>query len=99
LRHLTDIQVDPEIQATYPATNGCRVRVTLKDGRAHEGHTPYAKGEPELPMTAGEIKKKFEVLTRDVLPAGGADQIFQKCMNLEKEGDLSSLMVLVAARE
>lgn len=99
LRYLTDVQVDPEIQATYPASNGCRVQVTLKDGSTHEGYTPYAKGEPELAMTVGEIKEKFEVLTRDVLPAGQSDQIFQHCMSLEKEQDLSSLMALVAARE
>ncbi len=97
LRHLTDIQVDPEIQATYPASNGCRVRVTLKDGSTHEGYTPYAKGEPELPMAIGEIKNKFEVLTRDVLPDGRSDLIFQRCMSLEDEQNLNALMALLAA--
>jgi 2-methylcitrate dehydratase PrpD len=97
LRHLIDIQVDPEIQATYPASNGCRVRVELKDGSLYEGYTPYAKGEPELPMTIDEIMRKFEVLTRGVLPDGRSDLIFRRCMNLEEEQDLNSLMALLAA--
>jgi hypothetical protein len=73
--------------------------VTLKDGSILEGHTPYAKGEPELPMTIGEIKEKFEVLTRGVLPEGQSDLIFQRCMRLEGEQDLKSLMALLAAED
>jgi 2-methylcitrate dehydratase PrpD len=97
LRHLIEVQADPEIDPVYPAKNGCRVIVTLKDGQVLEGYTPYAKGEPELPMTEQELRTKFEVLTQDVLPVSRAAEIFDFCINLETTQDVAGLMALVRA--
>jgi 2-methylcitrate dehydratase PrpD len=94
LRHLTDVQVDPEIERAYPEKNGCRVLVTVEDGQTYEGFTPYAKGEPELPVTDAELKEKFTALTRDILPAERVDELFERCMGLEDVPDVGQLLKL-----
>jgi 2-methylcitrate dehydratase PrpD len=99
LRHLIDVQVDPEIEAAYPEKNGCRVLVTVKDGQTYEGFTPYAKGEPELPVTDAELKEKFAALTRDILPAERVDEIFDRCMHLEDVPDVGHLLALTVVKE
>jgi 2-methylcitrate dehydratase PrpD len=91
LRHLIDVEIDPEIEAAYPDRNGCRVIVTLKDGQVYEGYTPYAKGEPELRMTDAELQEKFSALAEDILPAGRLEELFERCMNLEKLRDVGAL--------
>lgn len=91
LRHLIDVEVDPEIEAAYPERNGCRVIITLKDGQVFEGYTPYAKGEPELRMTDAELQEKFSALAEDILPAGRPEELFERCMNLEAVGDVGAL--------
>ena len=98
LRGLVEIKVDPEIERLYPDRNGCRVIVTLEDGRVYEGYTPFAKGEPEFPMTEAELKTKFETLSRPILPPNRAEEIFDFCMALETAQDVGALLSLTATR-
>jgi 2-methylcitrate dehydratase PrpD len=98
LRHLIDVEVDPEIESVYPDRNGCRIMVELENGKTYEGYTPYAKGEPELAMTESELKRKFDVLTRDLFSAERADEIFALCMSLENVEDVGALMALTVAQ-
>lgn len=92
LRRLVDLEVDEEIESVYPARNGCHVFVTMKDGQTHHGYTPYAKGEPELPMSDAEIKAKFVALNRAILPMERLNAIYDYCMDLEHQGDLAELL-------
>lgn len=97
LRHITDVEVDPEIDAAYPDKNGCCVTVALADGRTYTGHVPYAKGEPEFAMTDAELCDKFRALTRRILPPGRAEEIYRCCMSLELAPDVRNLLHLVSA--
>jgi 2-methylcitrate dehydratase PrpD len=98
LRRLIDVEVDPEIESVYPDRNGCRIIVELENGQTFEGYTPYAKGEPELAMTESELKRKFDVLTRDLLSVDRANGIFALCMSLEDVEDVGALMALTVAQ-
>lgn len=97
LRHLIDIDVDPEIQATYPETNGCRVRVTLRDGNTYEGFVSYAKGEPEFRMSERELREKFRVLSRQVLSEERAAELHSHCAELELLPEIAPLLELATA--
>ena len=99
LRNLIDVQVDPEIEARYPDSNGCRLSVTLTNGEAREAFLPNMKGEPEFRMTDAELREKFSVLTRDLFPAQRAEQIYDLCAELESLRSIADLTQLCAAAE
>ena len=94
LRRLVEIEVEPEIEATYPDRNGARVVLELRDGRTLEGFVEYAGGEPENPMSEEQLKAKFEALNGQLLPAGRCDEIFSACMRLEELDSVVRLMEL-----
>jgi len=94
LRHVTDVVVDAEIERAYPDGNGCQIELRLTDGTILRGRTPYAKGEPEYPMTDEELRAKFNALTTAVLPASVAAEIYQRSMHLENETDVGDLLRL-----
>ncbi len=99
LRNLIDVQVDDEIEESYPALNGCRLQVTLNDGSRREAYLPNMKGEPEFRMTDGEMREKFGVLTRDLFAEAQAEQIYALCSGLESVDHIGQLTQLCAARE
>ena len=99
LRNLIDVQVDPDIEADYPALNGCRLQITLSDGDRREAYLPNMKGEPEFRMSEAEMREKFLVLTRDLFPQERADQIYAICSDLENLEHIGQLTGLCAAAE
>jgi 2-methylcitrate dehydratase PrpD len=96
LRHLVEVEVDPEIEAIYPNRNGCRVSVEVRDGRSFEGVVPYARGEPESPLSTDELRAKFSALTRKILSPASADTLYERCLQLP---DLANVSVLLEAHE
>lgn len=99
LRNLIDVQVDSEIEADYPALNGCRLRVTLDSGETRQAYLPNVKGEPEFRMSPAEMREKFTVLTRDLFGEDRVDHIEQLCMNLESVAETAELLRICSARE
>ncbi len=96
LRNLIDVQIDEEIEAAYPALNGCRLQVTMKDGSRREAYLPNMKGEPEFRMSNAEMREKFSVLTRELFPQEQADAIYDYCGALESATDIGRLTQLCA---
>ena len=99
LRNLIDVQIDEGIEAVYPALNGCRLQVTLKDGSRREAYLPNMKGEPEFRMTDTEMREKFGVLSHDLFPQDQADAIYEFCSALESAPDIRPLAQLCASPE
>lgn len=97
LRNLIDVTVDPEIEASYPQLNGCRLAVTLRSGQVREVYVPNMKGEPESRMSGTELKEKFRVLTEDLFGAERVDAIYKACEALETQADFSRLVALTTA--
>jgi len=99
LRNLIDVQVDEEIEASYPDLNGCRLQITLAGGEQRQAYLPNMKGEPEFRMTDAEMRQKFAVLSRDLLDPTRADQIYEACSQMEWLHDIGALTQLCAAGE
>ena len=99
LRNLIDVQVDRQIEARYPDSNGCRLQITLADGGMRETFLPNMKGEPEFRMTDAELRRKFAVLTQDLFHAERAEQIYDLCNRLETLPRVDELTRLCAAAE
>jgi 2-methylcitrate dehydratase PrpD len=52
------MQLDPEVDAAYPARWIGKVRVTTRDGKIHEGRVDEPKGDPGNTLSRSEIEQK-----------------------------------------
>ena len=58
---------DPELSKGYPGQRAAQVEIETTDGRKFAHFQPYRKGDPELPLTDGELNDKFLELATPVL--------------------------------
>ena len=56
------VKEDPELTAQSPGKRIAAVTVRLTDGTEYRQRVDYAKGDPENPMTAEELKEKTRQL-------------------------------------
>lgn len=56
------IEPDEEMTSWVPKKRASEATVTAKDGKTYTFRADYAIGEPELPMTTDDFKKKFREL-------------------------------------
>nr|WP_306421923.1 hypothetical protein [Azospirillum sp. 412522] len=57
----------PDLSAAYPRRRMARLAVRLRDGREIRHAQFVRKGDPEAPLTDGEILRKYEELAGSVL--------------------------------
>ena len=62
LAGLVSVKEDPEMTAQSPGKRIAAVTVRLADGTGYRERVDYAKGDPENPMTAEELKDKTRQL-------------------------------------
>ncbi len=61
------LTVDPEIDAAFPGARAARVEIVTTDGRRAAHFQPTRKGDPDQPLTDGELEAKFTELVAPVL--------------------------------
>lgn len=59
LMRRTIVRLDPELDARAPAELPARVSLRLRDGRQLSETVLTAKGDPEAPLSQGELRAKF----------------------------------------
>ncbi len=99
LRHITEVAIDPQIDAGYPSLNGCQLEVTLRGGAVHTVYLPNMKGEPEFRMTEDELVEKFNVLTRALFKEEWADAILAHCKDLDTADTIQPLLAACTTRQ
>ena len=62
VRRRVTVAVSDPIASAYPRRYGAEIVATLTDGSLRRVVVPNAKGDPENPMTAGEIEEKARTL-------------------------------------
>lgn len=75
--------LDPEIDASFPGRRAARVDVTLNDGRRFSHLQPDRKGDPELPLSDGELGDKLIELASPVIGADAARTLLGKLWALD----------------
>lgn len=65
----------PEFSSLFPAERWARVRITLRDGRTLVSAPARARGNPENPLSDGELRDKFHALAEPVLGSRRAARI------------------------
>jgi 2-methylcitrate dehydratase PrpD len=59
--------LDPEVDAGFPGRRAARVAITLRDGRHLSHLQPDRKGDPELPLSDGDLEGKLLELATPVI--------------------------------
>ena len=86
----------PEFTAMTPARRPARVRLHMADGSQREATVTASKGDPDRPMSAQELREKFEGLVRPVVGAEATDLAWEKLGRLSGLQRLDELMTLLA---
>jgi len=69
---------DARLETTFPREWPARVVIALEDGRRYEKFVRYPKGDPENPLTWGEMAAKFRALAGRVLSADRCGEILDR---------------------
>ncbi|MBI2207761.1 MAG: MmgE/PrpD family protein [Candidatus Rokubacteria bacterium] len=63
----------PAYTAEFPSATPARVTVRLRDGSVRQAEVRHAHGDPQRPLDAAGLRRKFHALTAGVLGAGAED--------------------------
>jgi 2-methylcitrate dehydratase PrpD len=87
----TEVVAVDALTAQYPTKFPARVTVTLKDGRAFTSQRDFPKGDPQDPLTPGEIEAKFLDNAAARYSAGEARELARLIKTLPESRDLRPL--------
>jgi len=83
LMHRVSLNGDTEMSERFPSMRAARVTMALEDGRTLQHFAPYRKGDPEAPLSDGEIDDKFDELVAPVIGTGAAARLREQLWRLE----------------
>ncbi|MGA9864886.1 MAG: MmgE/PrpD family protein [Acetobacteraceae bacterium] len=92
----TETVADPELTKLYPDKFPARVTIGLKDGRRLTETRYFPKGDPQEPLTPGEIEAKFLNNATGRISATAAREVVRLVRELQAADDLSRLFALLA---
>ena len=82
------LELDPQLDATFPAQRAARVRIQLENGKSEEWLQPTRKGDPDMPLSDQELNDKFLELAGPVLGAK-ANTRLEQLWRLETQSTLA----------
>jgi len=88
-----DVSVDAGIDAEFPKRRAARVAIETTGGETLEHYSPTRKGDPDNPLTDGELAEKFLEITGPVLGGDGAAALLETLWRLDETEDLGALPV------
>jgi 2-methylcitrate dehydratase PrpD len=77
---------DAELSRCFPAERWARVRVALKDGRVLVSDPAVARGNPENPLSDGEMQSKYRELAEPAIGVEHATLVEQIVAGLAEGG-------------
>ena len=90
------MELDPKFEplgliGTAPA----KLRIVLKDGRTLDGRCDLAKGNPEKPLSDGELSSKFLECVSDILTPQHSKRILEDLFAFETIEDIDSILKMI----
>ncbi|HEY1823807.1 MAG TPA: MmgE/PrpD family protein [Trebonia sp.] len=82
---------DPGMEALFPGQRVARVTVTDRAGETHVAERQTRKGDPDDPLTDGELRDKFRDLAGPVLGDDQAGRLEETLWRLSELPDLSAI--------
>jgi len=74
---------DTELSKGYPTQRAAQVEIELNDGRRHAHFQPTRKGDPEMPLSDGELNDKFTELAVPVIGESAARALLDQLWALD----------------
>jgi len=69
------LALDEEAEAAFPTLRGAEVVVTTGDGRERRFRQKTRRGDPDFPLSDGEIGEKFHMLAASVIGTEAAAEV------------------------
>jgi 2-methylcitrate dehydratase PrpD len=92
LRNKIRVVAKDRFSAAFPLRYGARVTAHLADGTSHETTVQAAKGDPENPMTEGELKRKYrQCLAQAGVSETHAQTLFDQADYIAQSPDMTGL--------
>lgn len=85
------LEADPELTSKFPNMRAARVCVHLKNGQVLDHFQPYRIGDPEAPLTDGQISEKFLELASPVISERAARQLLERLWAIDRVADVRKL--------
>ena len=99
VRHIMDrVQcvTDPKLDAQTPKLFPAWAEVRTSNGRTMRSELTYPKGDPENPVTWGEMRTKFNLLSAPVISSQRQKEIISAIDSLEQMDDVRQLASLLS---
>ena len=87
-----NLTIDPEIDMQFPTRRAAHICVTTKSGQIVQHYQQTRKGDPDLPLSDGELNEKFTELTAPVLGENKTKELLKNLWRLD-EINLSDCLV------
>ncbi len=88
-----ELRVEPEIEAAFPGRRAAIVEIETADGRSLTRHAPTRKGDPDNPLSDGELEDKFRELTAPVIGEAAGARLLETLWRVDTLDDLADLSV------
>jgi 2-methylcitrate dehydratase PrpD len=89
-----EIITDPTMEDRAANIRGAKVQVLLQDGSSKEVVVKLPKGDPEVPVSQGDIENKLRLCSEGLIPADRQQALIEAVWELEKMPELSLLLTL-----
>jgi len=83
LMRRVDVAVDPQLDAAFPAQRAARVAIEARDGRREEFLQPTRIGDPDAPLSDGQLDAKYLELAAPVLGEAKAKDLLGRLWRLD----------------
>ena len=88
-----ELRVEPEMEAAFPGHRAAIVEIVTVDGRNLTHHAPTRKGDPDNPVSDGELEDKFRELTAPVIGEAAGVRLLETLWRVDTLDDLADLTV------
>jgi len=78
------VVANAEIDSIFPNVKRAIVTITTKDGRTFKKQEDYAKGQPERPLSEGELLAKFHANAQEALSKRQRERLVQATLGIDK---------------
>jgi 2-methylcitrate dehydratase PrpD len=82
------LKIDPDIDANFPNRRAAIVTIETKDGRVGRHLQQTRKGDPDMPLTDGDLEEKYLELTEPVIGRSKAASLLERLWRLESQDRL-----------
>ena len=86
-----ELRVEPDMEAAFPGRRAAVVEIGTVDGRRFTHHAPTRKGDPDNPLSDGELEDKFRELTAPVIGEAAAARLLETLWRVDGFDDMAEL--------